>query len=83
MTEFWVERQTVGIGWKVDPVPISKEDDWKYGKERYSGEGKRSWSAAIKAILYRSGLAARSANPSYPDDWSLVTARGSTPSRRA
>src|ERR1700676_918943 len=53
VTEFCVERKVVGIGWVVDPAPISKEDYWKRGKERYSGKGKRSWSSAANALLNR------------------------------
>jgi hypothetical protein len=56
VTEFCVEREIMGIGWKVDPTPVSKADYLKRGKECYGGKGKRSWSAAANALLNRMSI---------------------------
>ena len=53
VTAFCVERKVVGIGWKLDPAPTSKEDYLKRGNDRYSAKGKRGWSVATNALLNR------------------------------
>lgn len=56
VTEFCVERQIVGIGWKVETVPTSKVDYLHQGKLSYGGTGKRSWSAATNTFLNRMSI---------------------------
>lgn len=51
--EFCISREIVGIGWRADNQPTTKEDYWKRAKELYLPKYKRGWAAAAKALLYR------------------------------
>jgi hypothetical protein len=51
-TEFCVERSIVGIGWRVEPTPATRDECWSLGRQRYFPTYKRKWSAAAKALLY-------------------------------
>jgi hypothetical protein len=48
-----LQKGIVGIGWRVDSAPGSKEEYWKDGKAIYGGKG---WSTAANAMLFRMGI---------------------------
>ncbi|MDG1873423.1 MAG: hypothetical protein P8J27_05905 [Mariniblastus sp.] len=50
--KFCIENGIVGIGWKLDQAPTSKEDYWEQARIAYKAFG-RSWSAAANVLLYR------------------------------
>lgn len=49
---FCINQGVLGIGWRLDAPPASREDYWSRGEATFAKFG-RSWSASANAVLYR------------------------------